>query len=100
MGAPIQIVRGITMTPEGEVTIEEELQETLLDLSEGLESRTSFPVDVEHVVAALVFASRLGHVTPLRTLRADDAELLTLLEPHLRVVFDRYGGEICDDDQD
>jgi len=98
MSAPIQIVNGITMTPEGEVSVESGLEETLFDLALAMEARTELPVDVEHVLAAVVLASRVGHVTPLYTLTSDDRELITLLDAHVRVVFDKYGGIVSEDD--
>ncbi|QDT37777.1 hypothetical protein [Stratiformator vulcanicus] len=98
MSAPIQIVNGITMTPEGEVSVELGLEETLFDIAGAMEARTELPVDPNHVLAAVILASRVGHVTPLYTLKSDDQELIALLDTHIRVVFDKYGGLVCEDE--
>ncbi len=57
---PIPIVKGITMTPTGEVSIEPALDEPLCDLAIDFQGPDDLPVDVEHVVAALILASRRG----------------------------------------
>ncbi|MEM9704070.1 MAG: hypothetical protein AAF907_16640, partial [Planctomycetota bacterium] len=72
----IPIAEGISLSSAGEVSVDEGLTETLLDLAEALEERTGRPVDVEHVVAAVVLANRAGKIGSDRRLGADDDLLL------------------------
>ena len=95
---PIPIAEGVTISPGGEVSVDDGLTETLLDLAETLEERTGKPVDVEHVVAALVLANRAGKIGSDRRVRTGDDLLLMALEPQVRVLFDRYGGAVAEDD--
>ena len=93
----IPIVEGIVMTSAGEVTIEPELDEALCDLAIALQEGDE-PVDVEHVVAALILASRAGHVPSDYRLRKKDKPLRALLRPHVRLIFQRYDGQVCEEE--
>ena len=93
----IPIVRGISMTHAGEVTVEPELDEALCDLAIALQDDDS-PIDVEHIVAALILASRAGHIPSDYQLKANDKPLRSLLKPHVRLIFQRYGGEVCEEE--
>ena len=88
------------MAESGEVSVDDSLTEPLLDLAEALEQRTGLAVDVEHVVAAVVLANRAGAVGSDKRLRAGDDLLLMALEPHVRAVFDRYGGRVTDEEEE
>ncbi|MFH5802497.1 hypothetical protein [Alienimonas sp. DA493] len=84
------------ITPAGEVSVDEGLTEILLDLAETLEERTGRPVDVEHVVAAVVLANRAGKIGSDRRLRTGDDLLLMALAPQIEAVFTRYGGLVAE----
>jgi len=57
-----QIVPGISVFSSGQATVDPSLAEVLFDLALQLEGPTDLPVDVEHVVAAIVFAARKGEL--------------------------------------
>ena len=94
----IAIVKGITMTPLGEVTVEPALDDALCDLAIALQGPNDLPVDVEHVVAALILASRNGEVPSDYQLRDRDKALQAILRPHVRTIFQRYGGQVCEEE--
>lgn len=94
----IPIVQGITMTHAGEVAVEPELDETLCDLAIALQDDDDDPVDVEHIVAALILASRAGHIPSDYRLRKKDKALRALLRPHVRLIFQKYEGHVCEDE--
>ena len=94
----VPVARGVTLSRDGAVTVEPDLTETLLDLAEELEARTGHPVDVEHVLAAVVLAGRRGSIPPDRQLRPHDDLLLAALAPHVETVFTTYGGVVSDED--
>jgi hypothetical protein len=95
----IPIVKGISMTPAGEVTVEPQVDEPLCDLAIALQGPDEdLPVDVEHVVAALVLASSQGQVPPDYELRLRDKSLQAILRPHIQTIFLRYGGQVCEEE--
>lgn len=95
----IQIVRGILMTPEGEVSIDPQIDEPLCDLAIALQGPDELAVDVEHVVAALILASRRGEVSDDYELRGKDPALQAILMPHIVTIFNRYGGKVCEEEE-
>lgn len=95
----IPIIKGITMTPEGEVTVDPALDEPLCDLAIAFQGPDDLPVDVEHVVAALILASRKGEVPSDYELRPRDKPLRAILLPHIRTIFNRYGGQVCEEEE-
>ena len=94
----IPIVKGIRMTPEGEVSVDPKVDEVLFDLAIALQGPDDTPVDVEHVVAALILASHKGEVPNDYELRERDKALQAILKPHVRTIFNRYGGQVCDEE--
>lgn len=94
----IPIVAGIAMSSAGEVTIDPKLDEPLCDLAISLQDDDDEPVDVEHVVAALILASRAGHIPSDYQLRTKDRSLRALLRPHVRLIFQKYDGQVCDEE--
>ena len=97
---PVQVAEGVLISPSGEVSVDEGLTEVLLDLAEVLEDRTGRPVDVEHVVAAVVLANRAGNLGSEKRLRTGDDLLLMALAPHIEAVFAKYGGRVAEGDGD
>ena len=98
--SPRPVAEGVTISRGGEVSVDEGLTEILLDLAETLEDRTGRPVDVEHVVAAVVLANRAGKIGSDRRLRTGDDLLLMALAPQIEAVFERYGGLVAEDPAD
>jgi hypothetical protein len=94
----IQIVPGVHISPAGEVTTSPELHDVLCDVAGELEDDCDLPVDLEHVLAALIMASNAGQISDNRQLASDDTELRALLVPHVRMIFEEFDGQICGDD--
>jgi hypothetical protein len=96
----IPIIKGITMTSTGEVSIDPLLDEPLCDLAIAMQGPDDLPVDVEHIVAALILASRNGTVPPDYELKPRDRSLKAILRPHVRMIFQRYGGQVCEEEEE
>ena len=97
--ADVQVAEGVLISPGGEVSVDEGLTDVLLDLAEALEDRTGRPVDVEHVVAAVVLANRAGNIGSGKRLRTGDDLLLMALAPHVEAVFEKYGGRVAEEEE-
>jgi len=93
-----QIVPGISVTSSGEATVDPTLTEVLFDLAIKLEEPTNLPVDVEHVLAAVVLAARAGELDPNTPLSSDDPALVEVLVGHVKTVFEQFGGKVGRDD--
>ncbi|MGZ0174531.1 MAG: hypothetical protein ACKVHE_33940, partial [Planctomycetales bacterium] len=87
-----QIVPGIAVTSSGQATVDPSLAEVLFDLALKLEGPTNLPVDVEHVLAAIVLAARNGELEANSPLSSDDPALADILAIHVKTVFAKYGG--------
>jgi len=93
-----QIVPGISVTPSGQATVEPSVSNVLFDLALKLEEPTNLPVDVEHVLAAVVLAGRKGELDPTIPLSSEDPTLVELLAGHVKTVFEKYDGTVGRDD--
>jgi len=93
-----QIVPGISVTSSGQATVDPSLADVLFDLAIMLEEPTNLPVDVEHVLAAIVLAARKGELDPNTPLSSDDPALAQVLASHVKTVFADYGGKLGMDD--
>lgn len=92
-GQGLEIVPGVLISSDGIAHVAPHLESVLFDLAVLLEPQTDFPVDVEHVLAAIVLAAqdeKIGNKTELATC---DAQLIETLRLYLTVVFERYGGQ-------
>lgn len=85
---------GITLSKKNEATVDPELHDLLFSLAEKLESETDLPVDVQHVLAAIVMLSKQGELDPAKKLTVDDSSLISRLKHLVHVLFDTYGGEV------
>ena len=86
-----QIVPGISISSSGLATVEP-------TLAIMLEEPTNLPVDVEHVLAAIVLAARKGELDSNTPLSSDDPALAEVLAAHVKTVFADYGGKVGTDD--
>ena len=93
-----QIVPGISISSSGQATVDPSLSDVLFDLAIKLEEPTNLPVDVQHVLAAIVLAARKGELDPQTPLSSDDTALAKVLESHVKTVFADYGGKVSMDD--
>ncbi len=89
-----RIVPGISVNSSGQATVDPSLADVLFDLAIMLEESTNLPVDVEHVLAAIVLAARKGELDPNTPLSSDDPALAELLAGHVKAVFADYGGKL------
>ena len=89
-----QIVPGLSVTTTGQATVDPSIADVLFDLAIQLEETTTLPVDVQHVVAALVLSARNGELNPQTPLSSDDPALAVVLATQLKTVFAVYGGKV------
>jgi len=93
-----QIVPGISVTLSGQATVDPSVADVLFDLAIKLEGPTKLPVDVEHVLAAVVLAGRNGQLNPHTPLSSDDPALAEVLLDHVKTIFSDYNGQVGVDD--
>ena len=92
-----QIVPGISVSSSGQASVDPSLADVLFDLALQLEGPTDLPVDVEHVLAAIVLAARSGELAPNKPLTSNDPALADILAVHVKTVFAKYGGNVGND---
>jgi len=78
-----QVVPGISISSSGQATVDPSLADILFDLALKLEEPTNHPVDIQHVLAAIVLAARSGELDPDMKLSSDDQALVAALTPHV-----------------
>ena len=93
-----RVVPGISVTPSGQASVDPSMSDVLFDLALKLEEPSDLPVDIEHVLAAIVLAARQGALDPETPLSAEDPTLVDTLLPHVRTIFEKYNGTVGDDD--
>lgn len=93
-----QIVPGVSIDAQGQASVDAYLNDVLFDLALKLEEVTNLPVDVQHVVAALVLAERRKDIAATHVISANDAVLVSILTGHVKSVFEMYGGEVGNED--
>ncbi len=89
---------GISISPSGQATVDPSLADVLFDLAIKLEEPTQLPVDVEHILAAIVMAARQGELAPNTRLSSEDPALAAVLINHVKTVFAEYDGKVGMDD--
>ncbi len=92
------VADGIYLSSQGEATVSQEAADSLFEIALAMEPASRHPVDVQHVLAAIVLASRAGQISPSRKLSASDAALQQILTPHIETVFEKFGGKVGEDD--
>ena len=93
-----QIVPGLSVSTTGQATVDPSIADVLFDLAIKLEETTTLPVDVQHVVAALVLSGRNGELDPTTPRSPDDPVLAAMWAGQLKTVFAVYGGKVGMDD--
>lgn len=81
------------------MTVDPDITAVLIDLAIRLDDQSRHPVDVEHVVAAIVIAARRGELDHDTPLAADDEATERLLARRVAEVFDRYGHDLDPDER-
>jgi hypothetical protein len=89
-----QIVPGISVSSSGQATVDPALADVLFDLAIELEGPTNLPVDVEHVLAAIVLAARKGELASDTSLTSNNPALVEVLVGHVKAVFEQFGGNV------
>ncbi len=93
-----QVVPGISISPSGQANVDSSLTNVLFDLAIKLEEPTQLPVDVEHILAAIVMAARQGELDANTRLSSEDPALAAVLINHVKTVFADYDGKVGMDD--
>ncbi len=89
-----EILPGLAIDARGQASVDKSMGNLLIDLAIHLEDAVPSPVDVEHVLAAMVLAVRAGEINAGTPLRTDNPELVGALRGKLAVVFDHYGDRL------
>lgn len=93
-----QIVPGILLSSTGHATVDPALADVLFDLALELEEPTKLPVDIEHVLGAIVLAVRHGDIDSITPLSSSDSALVSALARHVQAIFSDHGGELGRDE--
>jgi len=93
-----EVLPGVSVNSAGEATISKEMGDVLFELALALEDPAGFPVDVEHVLAAIVLAVRCGDLDGERAIGGASLSLVKQLLPHVKTVFRDFGGVVGKDD--
>ena len=93
-----QVVPGITLSAKKEATVAPELSDALFELALKFEDRTGMPVDVQHVLAAVVMAAGTGELHGETDIRKSEPGMETVLEKYIRIVFSEFGGQVGGDE--
>ena len=93
-----EILPGLSINVDGQATVDRRMGELLFELALLFEDAVTAPVDVEHVLAAIVLAHSAGEIDATTTLTADNADLMKLLRAHLETVFEKYDGRLGRDE--
>lgn len=93
-----QIIPGISLSPRGQATVDPSLTKHLIDLAIRIDDDSKFPVDVEHVLAAIILAAKEGAIPNSTVLSQIDDEMVGNLAEHVDTVFKTFGGKVGADD--
>ena len=89
-----QIVEGVSIDRQGSVRVAEGMQQDLCELAISLQEITTHPVDVEHVLAAVVMAVRDGKLERASTLTNESQEINAVIARYVNILFARHGGKV------
>lgn len=90
------ILPGISVDDSGRVSVDAKCGKLLFDLALEFEGIVSAPVDVEHVLAALILAVREQGLTVVSDVEMAPSNpvLLNAVRDCLPVIFERYGSDL------
>lgn len=92
------IVPGLTVDDSGTASVDPQLGKVLVDVAIEMEQVAGNPVDVEHVLAAIILAAKAGRLDAHARLSGEDPELVLILREYVASVFAQYGGRLGADD--
>lgn len=93
-----QIIPGIMLDESGRAAVDGPMGKRLIELAIQLEPYTPHPVDVQHVLAAIIIAARQGELAAAEPLPPTDAPFCHLLARHIDALFARHGGRVAPED--
>jgi len=93
-----QIIPGIELDDAGRASVDASMGRQLILLAIELESYTSRPVDVQHVLAAIIMAAASGEPVTGESLQKPEPLFMRLLAAHIEQIFQRTGGRVSEDD--
>lgn len=93
-----QIIPGISLSLQGQATVDPSLTKHLIDLAIRIDDDSKFPVDVEHVLAAIILAAKQGALSNSTDLSQIDDAMVGNLAEHVDTVFKTFGGKVGADD--
>lgn len=93
-----QLVPGISLSTSGQATVDPALTEVLIDIAIKIDDLSRFPVDVEHVLAAIVLDVRSGAIGTDTEISADNDTLISALAEKVETVFEKFGGKVGRED--
>ena len=88
------ILKGITIDRHGTVTVEPGWQNVLRDLALDLQDLIPHPVDVEHVLAALVMSVRDGRILAEVDLNEVRSSHQRILVEYVNLLFQQFPGTL------
>ena len=86
------------MSTSGQAKVDPALTEVLIDIAIKIDDDSKFPVDVEHVLAAIVLAAQSGSVAAETDLSSDNEPLMSALAENVETVFRKFGGRVGTDE--
>ena len=93
-----QVIPGIELDAAGHAAVAPAMGQRLIELAIALEPYTPHPVEVQHVLAAIILAVRGGELPAGQSLRNTDARLCEILARHVNELFERSGGRVALDE--
>lgn len=93
-----QLIPGITLDASGQANVDGPMGQRLIELALALEAYTRDPVDVQHVLAAIILAVRRRELASGQPLPPTDPQLCGLLVRHVNALFARHGGRVARDE--
>ncbi len=95
---PGTVIPGIELNHAGQASVDPAMGHQLISLAIDLESYTSRPVDVQHVLAAIILAASNGDLIAGQPLPAPDPTCMRMLASHVESIFQQTGGRVSEDD--
>lgn len=92
MEPPDPLLPGVIVDERGHATVDASLAPVLCDLAIELQDTVRLPVDVEHVLGAILLAVQSGDLARDTRLSTGDPVLRAVLAKHVGAIFREHGG--------
>lgn len=90
-----QVIPGIWLDRTGQAEVDGPTGRRLIELALAIESQTHHPVDVQHVLAAIILAADQGELQADQPLPPTEKQVCGLLVRHIDALFARHGGRVA-----